>query len=102
MDGRHGRAIEASGLTADDIDVFFAHQANARIIETTAKELGVPDEKVFYDVQNSANTSAASIPLALGAAEAAGVLRPDMTLGVTAFGAGVVWDAGIVRWREGE
>lgn len=96
------RAIEASGLTADDIDVFFAHQANARIIETTAKELGVPDEKVFYDVQNSANTSAASIPLALGAAEAAGVLKPDMTLGLTAFGAGFVWGAGIVRWREGE
>lgn len=96
------RAIAAAGITADDIDLFFAHQANARIIETTAKELGVSDEKVFFDVQNSANTSAASIPLALGRAEDEGRLLPGMTLGLTAFGAGFVWGAGVVRWREGE
>jgi 3-oxoacyl-[acyl-carrier-protein] synthase-3 len=95
-------AIEASGITSADIDLFFAHQANARIIETAAKELGVPPEKVFFDVDRSANTSAASIPLALGRAEAEGVLKPDMTLGLTAFGAGFVWGAGVVRWREHE
>jgi 3-oxoacyl-[acyl-carrier-protein] synthase-3 len=93
-------AIAASGITSADIDLFFAHQANARIIETAAKELGVPPEKVFFDVDRSANTSAASIPLALGRAEAEGVLKPNMTLGLTAFGAGFVWGAGIVRWRE--
>ena len=95
-------AIEASGITTDDIDLFFAHQANARIIETAGKELGLPTEKVFYDVATSANTSAASIPLALGRAEAEGVLKPNMTLGMTAFGAGFVWGAGVVRWREDE
>ena len=95
-------AIAASGLTADDIDLFVAHQANARIIETVAKELDFPHDKVFFDVEHSANTSAASIPLALGRAEAAGVLKPNMTLGLTAFGAGFVWGAGVVRWREDE
>ena len=65
-------AMQASGVTADDIDLFFAHQANARIIETAGKGLGLPTEKVFYDVATSANTSAASIPLALGRAEAEG------------------------------
>lgn len=95
-------AIEASGITAADIDLFFAHQANARIIETAGKELGLPTEKVFFDVATSANTSAASIPLALGRAEAEGALKPNMTLGMTAFGAGFVWGAGVVRWREDE
>lgn len=93
-------AITASGLTSDDIDMFFAHQANARIIETAAKELGLAPEKVFFDVDRSANTSAASIPLALGRAEAEGILKPGMTLGLTAFGAGFVWGAGVVRWQE--
>ncbi|HWI23214.1 MAG TPA: beta-ketoacyl-ACP synthase 3 [Baekduia sp.] len=94
------QAIEASGLTSADVDMFFAHQANARIIETAAKELGIPPEKVFFDVDRSANTSAASIPLALGRAEREGALKPGMTLGLTAFGAGFVWGAGIIRWRE--
>jgi 3-oxoacyl-[acyl-carrier-protein] synthase-3 len=95
-------AIEASGLTSAEIDLFFAHQANARIIETAAKELGLPPEKAFFDVDRSANTSAASIPLALGRAEAEGVLKPGMTLGLTAFGAGFVWGAGVVRWQEAQ
>ena len=93
-------AIDAAGLTIDDVDLFFAHQANARIIEATAKELGLPREKAIFDIDRAANTSAASIPLALGRAEAEGILKPGMTLGLTAFGAGFTWGAGVVRWRE--
>jgi 3-oxoacyl-[acyl-carrier-protein] synthase III len=93
-------ALIASGLTVDDVDLFVAHQANARIIESAAAELGLPAEKVMLDVDRCANTSSATIPLALARAEAEGRLRPGATVALSAFGAGFVWSAGIVRWKE--
>jgi 3-oxoacyl-[acyl-carrier-protein] synthase III len=100
MVGASREALARAGRTVDDIDLFVAHQANARIIETAAAELGVPREKVAINVDRTANTSSASIPLALARAEDEGLLHPGDTVALAAFGAGFVWGAGIVSWKE--
>ena len=71
-----------------------------RIIEAAAAELGIPPEKVVVNVDRVANTSSASIPLALEQAEREGRLKPGATVALAAFGAGFVWGAGIVSWKE--
>ncbi len=93
-------ALERAGLGIGDLDLFVAHQANVRIIETAAAELGVPSEKVVVNVDAMANTSSASIPLALAAAERDGRLAPGATVLLAAFGAGFVWGAGVVSIKE--
>jgi 3-oxoacyl-[acyl-carrier-protein] synthase-3 len=93
-------ALERAGRTVEDIDLFVAHQANIRIIEAAASELGIPHEKVVINVDRVANTSSASIPLALEQAEREGRLKPGDTVALAAFGAGFVWGAGIVSWKE--
>jgi 3-oxoacyl-[acyl-carrier-protein] synthase-3 len=93
-------ALQSTGLSAADLDLFVAHQANSRIIETAASELGLPRDKLVVNVDRVANTSSASIPLALAQAQADGVLRPGATLAMAAFGAGFVWGAGVVSWKE--
>lgn len=93
-------ALATAGLTADDVDLFVAHQANARIIETVANELGVGLERVVFDMDRCGNTSSATIPLALDRAERDGRLTPGSIVALTAFGAGFVWSAGVVRWKE--
>jgi 3-oxoacyl-[acyl-carrier-protein] synthase-3 len=93
-------ALERAGRTVEDVDLFVAHQANARIIDAAATELGVPREKVAINVDRTANTSSASIPLALARAEEDGQLKPGATVALAAFGAGFVWGAGIVTWKE--
>jgi 3-oxoacyl-[acyl-carrier-protein] synthase-3 len=93
-------ALDRSGLTIDDVDLFVAHQANARIIQAVAAEQGVPEHKVMIDVDRCANTSSATIPLALERAERDGRLHPGDTVVLTALGAGFVWSAGVVRWKE--
>jgi 3-oxoacyl-[acyl-carrier-protein] synthase-3 len=93
-------ALDRAGLTTDDLDLFVAHQANARIIEAAAAELGLPHEKLALNIDRVANTSSASIPLALAQAERDGLLAPGATVGLAAFGAGFVWGAGIVSWKE--
>lgn len=93
-------ALTRSGLTIDDVDLFVSHQANARIIQAVAAEQGVPEHKVMIDVDRCANTSSATIPLALERAEREGRLRPGDTVVLTALGAGFVWSAGVVRWKE--
>ncbi len=93
-------ALVRSGLTVDDVDLFVAHQANARIIQAAAAELRVPEHRVMFDVDRCANTSSATIPLALERAEREGRLRPGDTVAMAALGAGFVWNAGIVRWKE--
>jgi 3-oxoacyl-[acyl-carrier-protein] synthase-3 len=92
--------LERTGLGVDDIDLFVAHQANARIIEAAAAELGFDMAKVMINVDHVANTSSASIPLALAEAEADGRLHPGDTVALTAFGAGFSWGAGILTWKE--
>jgi len=100
MVGASREALARAGCTVDDIDLFVAHQANVRIVETAAAELGVPREKVAINVDRTANTSSASIPLALARAEEEGLLQPGATVALAAFGAGFVWGAGIVSWKE--
>jgi 3-oxoacyl-[acyl-carrier-protein] synthase-3 len=93
-------ALERAGRTVEDIDLFVAHQANVRIIDAAAAELGIAPEKVVVNVDRVANTSSASIPLALEQAEREGRLKPGDTIALAAFGAGFVWGAGIVSWKE--
>ena len=89
--------LERNGLTPADVDLFVPHQANLRIIEAVGSRLGVPDNKVFLNVQKYGNTSAASIPLALGEAMEEGRLAPGMRVLMTTFGGGLTWGAGLVQ-----
>jgi 3-oxoacyl-[acyl-carrier-protein] synthase-3 len=93
-------ALVRAQLTVDDIDLLVVHQANQRIIESAARRLGVPEEKVFINVDTIANTSSASIPLALHHAEQRGQLESGDTVALAAFGGGFVWGAGIIKWKE--
>jgi 3-oxoacyl-[acyl-carrier-protein] synthase-3 len=91
-------AIEANGLTPDDIDWFVPHQANKRILDGTARRLGVTDEKVVVTLDRHGNTSAASIPLALDTARKDGrIKRGDLIL-MEAMGGGFTWGAALLRW----
>lgn len=87
-----------AGVTAQDIDWFVPHQANKRIIDASAKKLGIADEKVVVTVNLHGNTSAASVPLALSQAVADGrIKRGDLVL-LEAMGGGFTWGAVLVRW----
>jgi 3-oxoacyl-[acyl-carrier-protein] synthase-3 len=87
-----------AGWTADDIDWFIPHQANLRIIEATARRLGVSMDRVILNVERVGNTSAASIPLALYEAAAAGRLRPGQRIISVAFGSGITWGGVALEW----
>lgn len=92
--------LEDNGLGIDDIDYFVAHQANARIISAVADALHVPPEKVSFNVELTANTSAASIPLGLAAAVRDGLVTPGARVGMVAFGAGFVWAAAVASYKN--
>ena len=83
--------LDAAGLTADDVDAFVGHQANARILDGVARRLAIPSERCQVSVDRHGNTSAASIPLALADAADAGLVRPGARVLLTAFGAGLSW-----------
>ena len=87
-----------TGLSVDDLDLLVPHQANLRIIEAVAKRLGVPAEKTVVTVDRHANTSAASIPLALDVAASDGRLVPGRLVAVNALGGGFAWGATLLRW----
>jgi 3-oxoacyl-[acyl-carrier-protein] synthase-3 len=90
--------VEQHHLTLDQISLVIPHQANIRIIETLAKNLGVPLERFFINLDRYGNTSAASIPLALDEARRAGRIKPgDYTL-LVAFGAGLTYGSTLIRW----
>ena len=88
-------ALSANGLAG--VDWLVAHQANRRIIEATGRKLGLASEKIVLTVDRHANTSAASIPLALADARAAGRIRPGETVLMEAIGGGLSWGAALVR-----
>ncbi len=91
-------ALEANNLERSDLDWLVPHQANKRIIDSTAKKLGMSVDNVVLTVDKHANTSAASIPLALDAAVKDGrIQRGDLVL-LEAMGGGLTWGAGLVRW----
>ena len=91
-------SFSLSGYDADDIDWFVPHQANRRIIDASAKKLGIAPEKVVVTVDRHGNTSAASIPLALDTAARDGrIKRGDLVL-LEAMGGGFTWGACLIRW----
>jgi 3-oxoacyl-[acyl-carrier-protein] synthase-3 len=90
-------ALDANGLTGADIDWLVPHQANLRIIEAMGKRLGLPAEQVVVTVERHANTSAASIPLALAEACADGRIKPGHLVLMEALGGGLTWGSALVR-----
>lgn len=90
--------MEKVGVTGADVDWIVPHQANLRIIESTAKKTGVPMGKVVVTVQDHGNTSAASIPLALSIAVLDGRIRPGQLLLMEAIGGGLAWGSALLRW----
>jgi 3-oxoacyl-[acyl-carrier-protein] synthase-3 len=91
-------AFAATGFTAADIDWFVPHQANIRIIEASAKKLGIPLEKVVRTVDHHGNTSAASIPLALAEAARDGRIKRGDVLLLESMGGGFTWGSVVLRW----
>ncbi len=91
-------ALEAAGLTAEDVDWVVPHQANARILDATARKLGLPPEKVVVTVDQHANTSAASVPLALDTAVKDGRIKPGDVIVLEAMGGGFTWGASVLRF----
>ncbi len=91
-------ALEANGMKPADIDLFIPHQANRRILEASAKRIGLKDEQVYINVDRYGNTSGASIPLALDEANRAGKLKEGDLVMFDAFGGGFTWGAVLLRW----
>lgn len=96
------RTIYQAGLTPDDIDLFIPHQANARIIEAAARQMRVPHDKFFVNLDRYGNTSAASVPLAMVEAIEAGRLKDGDLVAMCAFGAGLTWASVVLRMGTGE
>jgi 3-oxoacyl-[acyl-carrier-protein] synthase-3 len=91
-------ALSKVGLTDDAVDWIVPHQANIRIIQGTAKKMGVPMERVIVTVQDHGNTSAASIPLALSVGVERGQIKRGDLLVTEAIGGGLAWGAVVLRW----
>jgi 3-oxoacyl-[acyl-carrier-protein] synthase-3 len=90
--------LEKNGMSTDDLDLFVPHQANQRIIDAAAQRLGLPDGKVVKNITKYGNTTAATIPLALGAALDDGRLQPGKLVMLTSVGAGFTVGSVLVRW----
>jgi len=90
--------LERQGLTGDDLDLLFPHQANIRIIQSVAEQAGLPMERVFVNIHKYGNTSAASVPIALAEAFEEGLLKEGMLIGMVAFGSGFSWGSALFRW----
>lgn len=91
------RILHEHGFTGDDVDLLIPHQANIRIIEATAKRIGIPMEKVYVNIQEYGNTSAATIPVCLAEAKREGKLKPGDLVVMVAFGAGMTWGSALMR-----
>ena len=91
-------ALDANGLKSADLDWLVPHQANRRIIDGMGRKLGLPPEKVVITIDRHANTSAASVPLALAEAVGDGRIKPGQLVLMEAMGGGITWGAALVRW----
>jgi len=89
--------METIGLTSADIDWVVPHQANKRILDATARKLGLPPERVVVTVDQHANTSAASVPLALDVAVRDGRVKSNDIIVLEAMGGGFTWGAAVIR-----
>ena len=90
--------LEVNGLTADNLDLVIAHQANARITEGVRRRLGISADRIYNNIQRYGNTTAASIPIALAEAVGEGRLSEKDLLCLVAFGSGFTWGSALVRW----
>jgi 3-oxoacyl-[acyl-carrier-protein] synthase III len=91
-------AAGRAGLTLEEIDLFVYHQANARITRAIGERLGLPPDRVVDCIEKLGNSSAATLPLGLAAAERDGRLRPGARVLLGAFGAGFTWGGGVIEW----
>ena len=89
---------DAAGVTQDQLDVLIPHQANFRIIDAIGRQLNLPMEKVYVNIDKYGNTSSASIPIALDEAVRTGRIKPGNHVMLVAFGAGLTWGAILMRW----
>jgi 3-oxoacyl-[acyl-carrier-protein] synthase-3 len=90
--------LDDAGYTGDDLDLLVTHQANLRIIDATARRINIPPEKVFNNLDQYGNTSAASIPIALTEAKEKGILKEGMLVELVSFGGGLTWASVLMRW----
>ncbi len=91
--------LDLCGVRAEEISLLIPHQANIRIIETVAKRLKLPAEKVYVNIENYGNTSSASIPIALDEALHSGKIKSGDYVLLVAFGAGLTWGATLIKWH---
>ncbi len=90
--------LDHCGLTMDDIKMLISHQMNARIIESAVKRLKMPSEKVFININEYGNTSAASVPIAFDECVRQGKIKRGDLIVLVAFGAGLTWGANIIEF----
>ncbi len=91
-------ALVANGLSVEDLDLVIPHQANLRISEAVQKALGLPDDRVYNNIQRYGNTTAASIPIALHECVEEGRIGEGDLVCLTAFGSGFTWGSALIRW----
>lgn len=91
-------ALEKAGLNVDDVDLLIPHQANVRIMQATRKHVGLPEDKMYVNVDRYGNTSAASIPMALDECIRSGRITSGSTVLLVAFGGGFTWASVVFRW----
>jgi 3-oxoacyl-[acyl-carrier-protein] synthase-3 len=91
-------ALDANGMSVENVSLFIPHQANMRILDATAKRIGLRDEQVYINVDRYGNTSAATIPIALDEVNRAGRLKAGDILLLDAFGGGFTWASALIRW----
>jgi 3-oxoacyl-[acyl-carrier-protein] synthase-3 len=92
------RLLARCELTVDDVDLYVPHQSNRRIVDHTARRLGIPSGRVVLNIDRYGNTSSASIPLALDEAVETGRLHDGDTVLLSAVGAGLTWGTALLRW----
>jgi 3-oxoacyl-[acyl-carrier-protein] synthase III len=96
--GAIARALDDAGLEVADLDLFVPHQANTRIIRAAASRSGIPGDKVYTNIDRVANTTAASIPIALDDAVREGRIHHGSNVLVASFGSGLTWGSSLIRW----
>ena len=91
-------SLKEAGVAVEEVDLLIPHQANVRIIDATARRLGLPDSKVYVNIHSYGNTSAATIPVALTEALEEGRIEPGDNIVFAAFGGGLSWGSAVYRW----
>jgi 3-oxoacyl-[acyl-carrier-protein] synthase-3 len=92
------KALDRAGLSVEDVTLVVPHQANDRILQSAARGLGIPEDRLFSNLARYGNTSAASVPIALCEAIEQGLINRDDVIVCVGFGAGLTWAAAAIRW----